>query len=187
MIRPATPNDAPAAIQLLFLAMEDIARKISGTNDMQVVTHIFEHLFREPGNQYSFENTLLYDAGNGVSGMIVGYDGGKLHQLRKPVLDYIRWQTGAGVCPEDETQPGEFYLDSIAVAPGNQGKGIGGQLIDAAVARAAGEGMRKAGLLVSTDNPAAQRLYERMGFKVEYTMPFAGGRYHHLIKKIDNA
>lgn len=187
MIRPATPQDAPVAVPLLFLAMEEIARKISGTNDMQVVTHIFEHLFREPSNQYSFENALLYEGEKGVEGMIIGYDGGKLHQLRKPVLDYIRWQTGAGICPEDETQPGEFYLDSIAVAPGTQGKGIGKQLIGAAVDKAMEEGMQKAGLLVSTDNPAAQRLYERMGFKIEYTIPFAGGRYHHLVKNLHSA
>ncbi|WP_109699346.1 GNAT family N-acetyltransferase [Chitinophaga deserti] len=187
MIRPATPDDAPVAVPLLFLAMEEIARKLSGTNDMQVVTHIFEHLFRERGNQYSYENALIFEGDKGPAGMILGYDGGKLHDLRKPVLDYIRWQTGAGICPEDETQPGEYYLDSIAVAPGNQGKGIGSRLIGAATQKAATEGMPRAGLLVSTDNPAAQRLYERMGFKVEYTIPFAGGRYHHLVKNLQEA
>ncbi|MBO9154063.1 GNAT family N-acetyltransferase [Chitinophaga sp. GCM10012297] len=182
MIRPATPGDAAAAIRLLFLAMEEIALKLTGLNDPQLALPIFEALFRQTGNQYSYENALLYEDESGVGGLIIAYDGGKLDQLRKPVLDYIEQQRGHRFQPEDETGPGEYYLDSIAVSPASQGKGIGRQLILAAMEKGKREGLGFAGLLVHAENLNAQQVYERLGFGVVKTVEFSGGFYYHLQK-----
>ena len=182
MIRPATPADAAASIPLLFLAMQEIALKLTGHDDPLLSMPVFEALFRLPGSQYSYENTLLYEDAEGVGGLIIAYDGGKLDTLRKPVLDHIEQSLGHRFQPEDETGPGEYYLDSIAVSPASQGKGIGRQLILAAAEKGKQEGLDFAGLLVSTANPAAQRLYERLGFGVVKTVEFSGRYYYHLQK-----
>lgn len=184
MIRPAQPSDAAAAVPLLFLAMQEIACKLAGTEDMAVVQPLFEHFFRQKGNQYSYEHTLVFAEAQGLGGMIVAYDGALLAQLRNPVLSHIREQLAHSYMPADETGPGEFYLDSIAVAPGSQGRGIGRQLIYAAEDKAREEGHARAGLLVSTGNPAAQRLYERLGYVVEEVREFGGGSYLHLVKEL---
>lgn len=78
--------------------------------------------------------------------------------------------------------PGEFapehLIVDIALFPQARGDGIGGALIAAAQARAVREGcgMR---LHVMATNPAAQRLYERLGFVVE---PDGGTPTHRLMR-----
>lgn len=184
MIRKANPADAATVVPILFQAMQEVAFKLAGTTNEAVVRPIFEHFFREPGNQYSYENTLVYEDEKGIGGIIVGYDGARLEALRAPVFAYIEAQLGHSYQPGDETGPGEYYLDSIAVTPASQGKGIGRRLIVAAEDRAREEGHQRTGLLVSDENPDAQRLYERLGYVVQEVITFSGGKYLHLVKTL---
>jgi ribosomal protein S18 acetylase RimI-like enzyme len=57
----------------------------------------------------------------------------------------------------------------LAVAPGRQGEGIGGRLLEAAIERSRRESVRRLVLRVLSTNAAARRLYERHGFEVEGT------------------
>lgn len=177
MIRPARKEDASVVVPLLFQAMKEIAVKLAGTKDPRAV---FEYFFQQEVNQYSYKNTLVYEDEGGIGGMILSYDGGDLDLLRDPVLDYLQH----GFVPERETGTGEYYLDSIAVAPGSQGKGIGKQLIAAAMEKAKAEGHFHVGLLVDVNNPDALRLYERLGFEAVEQREFAGGYYKHMIKRL---
>lgn len=63
------------------------------------------------------------------------------------------------------TDPAEAGMRMLAVAPGAQGRGVGALLIGACVARGIAAG--KSRLLLHTTSPmtAAQRLYERAGFR----------------------
>jgi [ribosomal protein S18]-alanine N-acetyltransferase len=56
-------------------------------------------------------------------------------------------------------------LVSIAVAPARGGLGLGGQLLDAAEARARSTGCDRLRLEVRADNGAGIRLYERRGYR----------------------
>jgi ribosomal protein S18 acetylase RimI-like enzyme len=58
-------------------------------------------------------------------------------------------------------------ISGLAVHPDAAGHGIGGQLVDAAVAEAARRGARKVTLRVLGHNDRARRLYERCGFTDE--------------------
>jgi GNAT superfamily N-acetyltransferase len=55
-------------------------------------------------------------------------------------------------------------ISNLQVAPGAQGHGYGTALVEAACARAAAEGHLRVGIGVGDDNPAAARLYLRLGF-----------------------
>ena len=65
--------------------------------------------------------------------------------------------------------PGFGFVDeatpelSIWVAEGERRRGVGGQLIDAAIRAARSKGLRRISLSVEEGNPA-RRLYERAGF-----------------------
>lgn len=74
--------------------------------------------------------------------------------------------------------PGEHLIVDIAMFPQARGTGIGSALIAQAQARAAAEGcgMR---LHVMATNPAAQRLYERLGFTL---VPEGGTPTHRLMR-----
>ena len=56
------------------------------------------------------------------------------------------------------------YVWSIGVAPGAQGRGVGGQLMDAAEAKIFEAGPNVF-LLVTASNTDAQRFYERRGYR----------------------
>ena len=124
-----------------------------------------EALAKMEVSQYSYHNAILAEVGNQVIGGIVGYDGSLLRQLRQPTLAYIEQQTGVMPQVQEETEPGEFYLDSLAVFPPYRHQGIGRQLILAFCEKAFGDGHPCVGLLVDQDNPKAERLYSSLGLQ----------------------
>jgi len=58
-------------------------------------------------------------------------------------------------------------INGLAVDPGVAGKGVGGALVEAAVAEAERRGARKVSLRVLGTNAVARRLYARCGFVEE--------------------
>ncbi|NQX56187.1 GNAT family N-acetyltransferase [Pedobacter panaciterrae] len=180
MIRQALATDAPQIARLIIHAMEDPASKFVGQSDPLKAIPLFEHFAGLRGNQYSYENMLVYEDESGICGAISGYDGADLNLLRSPFLNYIASSYNFKDIPEDETQPGEFYIDCISVAANKQGQGIGKKLINAMVGQLTNSKHTKAGLLVSKDNPNAERLYTNLGFKIADERQFMGGTYYHM-------
>jgi len=66
----------------------------------------------------------------------------------------------AGLCD----YPDEALVQTLAVAPGAQGQGLGARLLTALLDEAERRGQRTVRLEVRADNDAAQRLYLRHGF-----------------------
>lgn len=60
----------------------------------------------------------------------------------------------------------ELHINNLAVASGFRRKGVGRQLLRAALEMARREGVRSAVLEVRASNLAAQRLYQSFGFRV---------------------
>ncbi len=67
---------------------------------------------------------------------------------------------------------GELYVDGIAVTASEQGQGIGTELLAEVRAIAQESGFRWVRLDVVDTNPGAQRLYERLGYKVTRVQTF---------------
>jgi ribosomal-protein-alanine N-acetyltransferase len=61
--------------------------------------------------------------------------------------------------------PDEAYVQTIAVAPGHQRRGVGTALLTALLDDAKRRGSDRVGLEVRVDNAAAIALYERFGFR----------------------
>ena len=66
----------------------------------------------------------------------------------------------AGLCD----YPDEAFVQTMAVAPSAQGRGLGARLLVELLEEAARRGQRTVSLEVRADNAPAQRLYERHGF-----------------------
>ena len=181
IIRPATMADYLHAAPLLVQAMEDFACTFIQEKDSSLAIPLFEHFFQKPGNQYSYENTLVCEINHHLVGTITAYDGAYLKQLRTPFLEYLADKYPLNnFQPEDETEAGEFYIDTLSVSPHFQGKGIGSQLIQATIEKASRLNHKKVGLLVDLENPLAKKLYERLGFKSKGLKTLMGGKYEHM-------
>jgi ribosomal protein S18 acetylase RimI-like enzyme len=68
---------------------------------------------------------------------------------------------------------GQLLMDGIGVSPNMRGNGIGTKLLHSLIEYAKTEGYRSIRLDVIDTNPAARRLYERVGFVTEKTKQFA--------------
>jgi GNAT superfamily N-acetyltransferase len=80
----------------------------------------------------------------------------------------LRYRYGVWHAAED------CWLEDTYVREADRGKGVGGALLEAAIARARERGCRRIELDVNERNPAALALYERFGFAVSTKAP--GGR-----------
>jgi len=180
-IRKAQESDAHVVPEIMLQAMKDVIFRFIQKEDKNEAIHFLTQLFKQKGNLYSYENTFVAVDNNGrIEGSLTGYDGDQFTELRQPILDLMKKQYNNTLIPEAETTGNEFYIDSITVAPIARGKGVGTKLLHHAITYAKQNGFEKVGLLVDLENPNAQKLYERIGFKLGKKIPFAGGEYYHM-------
>lgn len=186
-IIPARRSDAPFIADCVMAAVgpeicEDLAGEGKSVDDVHA---LFTELASMEDSQHSYRNTLVaVDDDDRAVGAIVAYDGARLLPLREkffPVAERVINRTFGHI--EPECDPDEYYIDTLAVAPGNQGRGIGRALIRAAKERARLAG-KPAGLLVEPENTRARALYTSEGFLPHGTKPFAHTEMDHLQEEI---
>ena len=129
---------------------------------------------READILYSYRNALLALVEDRPVGLCLCYDGEGYHERRlrtfalfdqSPVDDTESDEPDMDLeNAEDETQAGEYYIDSLAVLPEYRGRGIARQLMLKQIEHARSLGLPST-LLVDPANPPALRLYESLGFQ----------------------
>ncbi|MRJ08467.1 GNAT family N-acetyltransferase [Ornithobacterium rhinotracheale] len=179
-IRKAEPSDYKAIARYLLMAMEDIVYKFIGQEDKDKALDFLEHFTPEKGNQYSYENCHVILHNGEVIGAANVYDGDNLAALRTPVKKYVEETHAKDFSPEDETEAGEYYLDTLGIDPAYRGKGLGTQLLNFLITEYTVKRHKPLGLLVDNDNPKAKKLYEILGFKKVADKTLVGKKMEHL-------
>lgn len=180
LIRKAIPSDASSIAEYLFKAMEEIIYHYAGSDKVEESKLMLARLAAQPANQYSYEFTWVIEDDGVIVGSANIYEGARLHELREPVKTLTEATSGKTFSPEDETGPGEWYLDCIGVSTQMQGKGIGSQLLDFLIDHHVKQNGQTIGLLVDKGNPDAKRLYLRKNFRVVGQKAFGGKQMEHL-------
>ncbi|EAK0826795.1 GNAT family N-acetyltransferase [Campylobacter fetus] len=184
MIRNATKNDAKRVIELLNLAMDDIAFTLSGTTDIQISNTILEEFFISQNNRLSYENILVFEFENEVIGAICIYESKIAKELDTPFINRLK---NIGIKPnitvECNTKKNELYIDSIAVDENHRGKGVAKQLIEASFLRAKELGIDLS-LIVDEAKIDVKNYYERVGFKPCGNKEILNHKYIYMIKEI---
>jgi ribosomal protein S18 acetylase RimI-like enzyme len=172
VIREARYDDAELIAEVVCMAV--------GYDTSHPLYAVFLNLAQRQNTQYSYRNTLIAEVDGAGAGAIVGYDGARLKELREPIFPLLESHLGEIPHIEDETEAGEFYIDSLGVRPAFRGHGIGGALLAAIRDRAFRDGHSCIGLIVDYDNPQAERLYTSSGFRRVGTKRFLGHDMWHL-------
>lgn len=177
-IRPATEADAALIAQVVAMAIgdEEGVRHYCGEQYLDVLADIAS----QSDTQYSWQHTLVAEVDGEAVGAVVGYDGGELSRLREGTYGVIRKTITEAQPIIDETEAGEYYLDSVGVLPHFQGRGIGRVLVAAFCSKVFAEGHQRVGLIVDRENPRAESLYASLGFRRVGTKPFFGHHMWHL-------
>lgn len=180
IIRKAIKNDAEALAAYLLLAMEDIVYHFIGEKDVEKARAFLNHFTRIENNQYSYQNCWVAVKDNKVVAAANIYNGARLTELRQPVVDYIRSRLQKDFRPEDETEAGEYYLDTLGVDPKEQGKGIGSKLLQFLIREYVDKRGLVIGLMVEEENQVVKRLYFKLGFIPVGRKCLFGKRLEHL-------
>jgi GNAT superfamily N-acetyltransferase len=134
VVRPARPEDLPALVQLLAAGT---LRGGEDPSDLAPYRRAFDEISATPGSE-----VLVADDG----GTVVG-----LCQL----VTFRHLQERGGRCAE---------IESVHVDERRRGAGLGGELLEAAVARAEALGCYRVQLTSNKARLDAHRFYERHGF-----------------------
>lgn len=180
IIRKAIREDSEAIAMHILLAMEEIVYKFIGENDYTKAKELLVYLVKEVDNQYGYQHCWVGELEGEIVAAAVVYDGAKLADLRAPVAQYIRSRFGRDFNPEEETEAGEYYIDSLGVSPGRQGKGIGSAMLRFLIGEYVGRQQQTLGLLVDKENPDAKKLYLKLGFRVVGERMLVGKPMEHL-------
>jgi ribosomal protein S18 acetylase RimI-like enzyme len=185
VIRQAVPGDVEQAIPLILQAIDDIAFVLSGTTDIGETESVLSDFFRQPGNRLSYEHCLVMEEDGQVVGIAILYEGADAVNLNSPVERAAAKKTGnADYLIPIEPEESEFYLDAIGINSRCQGRGFGTALVEAGCAHARKLGHTRFALLVETENFAAKRLYDRLGFHIDSTKWIAGKEYYHMVRQL---
>lgn len=183
-IETATPDMASHIASLIMEAMNpECCQNFAGPGHTLVDFHrMMTRLVEMEDSQYSYRNTLVALTSSGIlAGVCVAYDGGELRQLRRRFIEAAQEAFGldySGMA--DETEEGEFYVDSLAVSSNYRGKGIATELLRATIEKGIQRGIPTIGLLVDKSNPKAEELYSKVGFQYVNDSVWGGHPMKHL-------
>lgn len=178
IVREATPNDAATIAQAVAMAIGDEVALHNYCGDDY--TAILSAIAHREHTQYSWQYALIAECDGLPAGAIVGYNGADLYSLREGTFATLRELIGRVPSIVDETEAGEYYLDSVGVLPQFRGMGIGRALITTFCDKVFNEGHERVGLIVDYDNPHAKELYTSLGFQRVGTKLFFGHKMWHL-------
>lgn len=178
VVREATREDAGVIAQVVAMAIGDQESLYDycGEDYLSVLTEVAA----EDVSQYSWRCAYVAELNGVVAGAIVGYDGAMLAQLREGTFDVLRKRIGCVPQIADETEVGEYYLDSVGVLPEFRGLGVGRELIAAFCEKVFAKGYDCVGLIVDCDNAQAEKLYFSLGFRRVGARLFFGHHMWHL-------
>ena len=180
VIEKASVNQAPVIASLIMEAMDyDCCQNLAGPDHTLEDFHILmTRLVEEDNSQYSYKNAIVAMTGGEVAGVLVGYDGKDLSELRKAFINGACSMLGQDFSNiADETNENEFYIDSLCVKKEFRGQGIATKLLKHTLKLHKNEPV---GLLVDFTHPDAERLYLSLGFKFINETSWAGHKMKHL-------
>ena len=116
---------------------------------------------------YSYVHTRVAEEDGVVSGSLLSYPGEIYHDLRHKTFTEL-WPDLSRMdeTSEQETDPGEYYLDTLAVLPEFRHRGIGRALLEDGIRQGTELGYKQMALVADMDMPHLIRLYEKVGFRL---------------------
>ena len=134
---------------------------------------------------YSYTNTLVALVDDEIAGIMIAVDGrnyrvqrDRMYPQLKALFDVVFGEGWDDM--EDEAQPGELYVDSLAVFPSHRHRGIATALLLHAKKRAKELGIPVVTLAVEPMN-SAKTLYQELGFRYDRPILIFNEEYQLLV------
>lgn len=161
-LRPARVEDARPLAQLIDIAGEGIPHWLwqQTCEERQMPLDIGESRAKRLTGGFSYTNSIVAEDERGIPGMVLSYPiiaapEDDPEALPAPLIPFVMLETQS---------VDSWYINALAVFPGNRGKGIGASLLAAAEDKARAQGYREVTIQVFEQNVGAVRLYRRSGY-----------------------
>jgi ribosomal protein S18 acetylase RimI-like enzyme len=177
-LRPAAPDDADQAAGLIYETMGTLGDYLFGQSGRVETVRMLAVLFRKRGHLLSYQYSTLAEAEGEIVGIAQALPGA---DMAKASIRLVRacaeglglgsairlvWR-GLPLALEPDAEAGEFYVNTLAVAPSRRNQGIGRALLDDAGRRGLGLGFPVCSLGVMLQNTDALRFYQRAGYRID--------------------
>ena len=165
-IRDACPADAPFLAKCILAGMH-FADFEDQLNDE--VSDIFRNLVICEGREdtlYTYRQTRVAEVDGKLAGALLSYPGAFYKELKvKTFCEFLPDLFAKFGNDEPETDPGEYYLDSLAVHPDFRHMGIGRALLEDGIQIGLSKGFKQIALVADARMPHLICIYESMGFE----------------------
>jgi ribosomal protein S18 acetylase RimI-like enzyme len=183
-IRQARPADAKNAAPLIIDAIGDIAKRMTGETEWELIEQGLCELFKRNDNRHSHLYTYIAELSGTVAGILVLYPGKDAPALDRNLSDWLAEKGAANTEVDAESLADELYIDTVCIDPAFRGRGIGSQLFAYAEEVAKQTDIRKLSLNVETQKEPAIRLYKRLGYEIVSPWTIIGEPFHHMVKVV---
>lgn len=200
--RHARPDDAIAAVDLIYLPMGRLADFLFGDDNAEQAKNALRRLFVREENRFSYRYAEVLEKDGEIAGLLLSYPAGELSNLAIPTGRELHEVLGAAgmarmigrsmpFMRHKECLPDEYYVFTVAIRPDLQSHGLGKHLLAIAQRKAIAANLGKCSLGVTLDNHSAVRFYSRIGFEIVQTVRTPGLRktighpgYYKMVAKL---
>lgn len=181
IIRDAQPSDTPFIAQCILAGFHLYDFEPEGPRHKTMYSLLKECVGRED-LLYTYRFTRIAEVDGQPAGAILAYPGELYRELRRKTFEEL-WPRMLPIDAqsEQETGPGEFYLDSVAVHPHFRHQGIARALIEDSIEKGKKLGYKQIGLVADITMPHLIQIYASYGFVPEERRKVLGIDFQRMI------
>ena len=164
-IRDARPSDAPFLAECIMAGMHMYDFEGLLNDDMSDILERLTACEERTDTLYSHARTRVAEIEGTPVAALLSYPGSLYRELKEKTFREF-WPAFFQQFASDdpETDPGEYYLDSLAVLPAFRHQGIGKAMLEDGIRRGMEEGFTRIALVADSTMPHLVSLYESLGF-----------------------
>ena len=181
-IRDANPKDAAFLSRCIMAAFHLYNFDSVPSDAMSEVLARIEACERRKTTLYSYTNTRIAEVNGVPAGALLSYPGEEyLRRKEKTFREF--WPEYFDKFADDapETDPGEYYLDSLAVHPMYRRMGVGTALLRDGIRKGLEMGYSRIALVADSEYPHLVKLYKSLGFIPEEKRRIFGIVFQRMI------